>query len=111
MIHQQKLDRGAPATNLSFVLPEPLSPPTARKLILAILSTGTVRFSPHALAEMAADGIDQATVRFVLRGDIVEPAELERGSWRYRIRAASVYIVVAFEVETKLVVVTAWRTK
>ncbi len=50
------------------MLPEPLSPPTARKLILAILSTGTVRFSSHALAEMAADSIDQATVRFVLRG-------------------------------------------
>jgi hypothetical protein len=60
---------------------------------------------------MAADGIDQATARFVLHGGVVEPAELERGSWRYRVRATGVYVVVAFEVETKLVVVTAWRTR
>ncbi len=29
---------------------------------------------------MTADGIDRATVLFVLRGGVVEPAELEHGS-------------------------------
>lgn len=89
---------------------EPLAPAEARKLILAILATGTVVFSPHAQDEMAADGIDRATALFVLRG-VVEPAEFERGSWRYRVCVSRVYVVVAFRSEAKLVVVTAWRMK
>ena len=90
---------------------EPLAPTDARALIRAILATGTVVLSPHAQQEMAVDGIDRATVLFVLRGGIVEPAELERGSWRYRVRASRVYVVVAFRSDVKLVVVTAWRVK
>jgi hypothetical protein len=93
------------------MLTEPLAPTDARTLIHAIVATGTVIFSSHARDEMAADGIDRATVLFVLRGGVVEPAELERGSWRYRVRAAGVYVVVAFRAEDKLVVVTAWRVK
>jgi hypothetical protein len=93
------------------MLTEPLAPTDARTMIRAILATGTVVFSPHAQEEMAADGIDRATVLFVLRGGVVEPAELERGSWRYRVRATRVYVVVAFRSEVKLVVVTAWRAK
>ena len=68
-------------------------------------------FTGHALTEMQQDGISQADVIGVLGGDAVEPAELEKGSWRYRVRARRVYVVAAFRSEFAAVVVTAWRTR
>ena len=41
----------------------------------------------------------------------LEPAELEHGSWRYRVHVATTYVVVAFRSELALLVVTAWRKK
>jgi hypothetical protein len=93
------------------MLAEPLSPPVARKLLGEIARTGEIRFSKHALEEMAADGFCEDDVRAVLRGGIVEPAELQGGSWRYRVRAGRAYVVVAFRSEALVVVVTAWRTR
>jgi hypothetical protein len=37
-------------------------------------------------------------------------AELERGSWRYRVRAQNVYAVVSFRSDSSAIVVTAWRS-
>ena len=34
-----------------------------------------------------------------------------RGTWRYRMRAGKVYVVVTFRSEAELVVVTVWRVK
>ena len=93
------------------MLDEPLPPPDARRLILTIVRDGEVRFTSHALIEMANDAITRDAVFAVLRGGIVEPAEFERGSWRYRVRVASTYVVVAFRSEVALLVVTAWRKK
>ena len=45
----------------------------------------------------------------VLRAGVVEPAEYENGSWRYRVRTQRIYVVVAFRSEKQLVIVTAWR--
>ena len=90
---------------------EPLSAPELRKLLRQILASGEVRFTSHALAEMAKDGVTTQDVEAVLRGGVVEPGELEKGTWRYRIRAGGVYVVVTFRAETMAVVVTAWRTK
>ena len=75
------------------------------------MATGRVVFSRHALEEMAKDRLSDGDVAAVLRGGVVEPAELERGSWRYRMRAGPVYVVVTFRSETEIVVVTAWRTR
>ena len=93
------------------MLAEPLSPPDARKLIREIAENGEVQFSRHARAEMQADGLEPPAVMAVLCGGIVEPAELERGSWRYRVRAGRVYVVVAFRSEVLAMVITAWRTR
>jgi hypothetical protein len=41
---------------------------------------------------------------------VVEPGEFERGTWRYRVRAGHVVVVVAFHSSTRLRVVTAWKT-
>jgi hypothetical protein len=88
---------------------EPLDPTRVRQLIRNILNSGTVRFSKHALEEMARDGLSTVDCTNVLRGGSVEPAELISGTWRYRIRTNRIYVVVAFRSETELVVVTSWR--
>ena len=97
---------------------EPLSPAAAKGLIVRILEGGGVlEFSSHARKEMQDDGITEAEARAVLRGGVVEPGELVKGTWRYRVSVAkadrrrliSTYVVVAFRSETWTVVVTAWR--
>jgi hypothetical protein len=88
---------------------EPLTLPHARKLIRQILLTGTVSFSTHALQEMAHDHMTTVDCTNVLRGGVVEPPEYRDGTWRYRVRTASLSVVVAFRSGTHLAVVTAWR--
>jgi hypothetical protein len=88
---------------------EPLRPTEAKMLLRAILAGGEVVFTNHALDEMNRDGISQADAIGVLRSGVVEPAEFERGSWRYRVRAQHTYVVAAFRSEVAAVVVTAWR--
>jgi hypothetical protein len=88
---------------------EPFTPPHARKLIRQIIQTGTVSFSTHALKEMAKDNLTTVDCINVLRGSVVEPPEFREGTWRYRVRTASIYVVVAFRSDTRLAVVTAWR--
>lgn len=91
------------------MLVEPLSPPDARRLLREILQNGSVAFSRHAEQEMAKDELTMVDVTNVLRGGVVDPAELQRGSWRYRVRTARIAVIVAFRSETELRVVTAWR--
>jgi len=92
-----------------LALTEPLRPAEARKLLRDILASGEVVFTSHALDEMEKDGISQAEGIAVLRSGVVEPAELERGSWRYRVRSHRMCVVAAFRSEVAAVVVTAWR--
>ncbi|MBI4700538.1 MAG: DUF4258 domain-containing protein [Deltaproteobacteria bacterium] len=93
------------------MLGEPLNPSDARRLIREIIQSGSVTFSGHAQQELDKDDLTTADVLNLLRGGIVEPAELERGSWRYRVRTARMCAVVAFRSETELRIVTAWRLK
>lgn len=91
------------------MLDEPLAPGDARRLIRAIVTTGAVRFGSHALDEMAKDGLTDAEVLHVLRSGVVRAGEWERGSWRHRVDAGLVTVVVAFVSEATLRIVTAWR--
>jgi hypothetical protein len=90
---------------------EPFAPQYARTLIRQIVQTGTVSFSTHALQEMAKDQLTTVDCVHVLRGGVVEPPELREGTWRYRVRTAALYVVVAFRSDSQLTVVTAWRNK
>lgn len=90
---------------------EPFAPPAAKKRILAILASGSVAFSKHAEEELEKDGMNMVDASNILRGGVVEPGELERGSYRYRVRTPRMCVVVAFRSETELRVVTAWRIK
>lgn len=94
--------------NTDEQLPEAL----ARKLLSYVLVHGEVVFSTHALREMAKDGMMVQDVINVLRaGQIREPGELQRSSWRYRCHTERFCVVVAFDGATETVVVTAWRKK
>ena len=90
---------------------EPLAPSAVKTLLVQILEHGTVEFSGHARKEMETDNIAEGEVGGVLKGCMAEPGELQRGSWRYRVRKSGVYAVVAFRSEDWTVVVTAWRKK
>lgn len=90
---------------------EPLTPPAAKKQIRSILETGTVDFTGHALEELAKDGFDTGDALNVLRGGILEPAEMVGEVWRYRVRTARMYVVVQFRTNTRLLVITGWRLK
>lgn len=65
--------------------------------------------SRHALEELGKDDLTTVDAVNALRGGVVEPGELERGAWRYRVRTARLVVVVAFRSDTELVVVTGWR--
>ena len=92
--------------------PEPLSPPEAKKLIRKILSTGFVTYAqPHAEDRMRQRKITTVDCVNVLRGGVVAEGELENGSLRYRVFTPRMCVVVRFESETELEVVTAWREK
>ena len=95
------------------MLNEPLAPAEAKRLIRDILAAGRLRFSTHAEEEMAKDDITGPEAINVLRAGVVEPAEWDarRREWRYRVRAAHLYVVVTFLSETRLRVVTAWRAR
>ena len=88
-----------------------MNPARARQLIRNIVSTGAVSFTGHALEEIAKDDLTTVDCTNVLRAGVVEPAEFESGSWRYRVRTDRIYVVVTFRSETRLVVVTAWRLR
>jgi hypothetical protein len=88
---------------------EPLDSGAAGRLIRHILAVGVVRFSSHTLDEMRKDGLTTPDVLNILRSGVVEAPELERGTWRYRMRGRAAYVVVAFRSELSLIVVTTWR--
>lgn len=90
---------------------EPLTPAAARRRIREILASGEVVSSRHATQEMADDDLTMVDCINVLRSGVVEPAELEHGSWRYRVHTQRIWVVVAFRSETRIVIVTAWRTR
>ena len=90
---------------------EPLAPDDAKARIRSIIADGHVTYSRHAQEEMAADGISLVDAVNVLRGGVVRPAELERGTWRYRVQTGRLTVVIAFRSESELAVVTAWRMR
>ena len=90
---------------------EPLPPSTVKQLLVAILETGTLGFSKHALEEMAKDALTEVDVRNVLRGGTAREGELISGTWRYRVETKRIAVVITFRSDTWSVVVTAWRFK
>src|SRR5512137_1116158 len=86
----------------------------ARKTVTVILTShpGGVRFSGHAITELAHDGLTTDDALNVLKspcGRIVKQPDFKNGSWRYVVETSKVAVCVAFDSATALAVVTAWR--
>jgi hypothetical protein len=90
---------------------QPLDPGRARALINDIRASGFIDLGDHAVEEMEADELDMVDAANILRGGQVLAPEWEHGEWRYRIESARMVFVIAFESESKLKIVTAWRKK
>lgn len=89
--------------------PGPLDVTAAKRLIRQILEAGSVTPARHAVEEMVKDELSLVDCVNVLRGGVVEPPELEKGTWRYRVRTQRICVVIAFRSERELRIVTAWR--
>lgn len=86
----------------------------ARKLVAKVMqqSPSNVRFSRHAMEEMEKDNLIVSDVLNVMKSPdsrIINEAEFERGSYRYRLETNKITVVIAFDSPTSFVVVTAWR--
>jgi hypothetical protein len=90
-------------------LDQPLEPMQAHKLMRRILAEGTYELSAHAEKELAKDRMNNIDAVNVIRAGVVEPPEWENGEWRYRVRTSKMYVVVAFNSDTELAIVTGWR--
>ena len=90
---------------------EPLTPDDARRLVRKILEEGEFEVSEHAGQELQKDNLDLVDVTNVLRGGWCEPPEFENGSWRYKFCTQRMVVVVAFDSEDRLAVITAWRER
>ncbi len=90
---------------------QPLAAVDARKLAKAIIATGNVVFVTHAEQEMAKDSLTTIDVINVLRGGAYSEAEWENGAWRHQAYTQRIVVVIEFENESELTVITAWRKK
>ena len=88
-----------------------MHPAEARKLLREILVSGTLTYSGHAKREMEKDELTTQDLVNVLRGGVVEPSELEHGSWRHRVKTNRICVVVVLVSKREAVVVTAWRIR
>jgi hypothetical protein len=89
---------------------EPFGKTEALKLVQRIRLSGSTTYSGHAKTELAKDKMTSLDVDNILRcGAIRREADLENGSYRYRVETARMVVVVAFRSETELRIVTAWR--
>lgn len=86
-------------------------------MLRRLLEEGETTWTTHAKKELEKDHLTMVDAVNVMRGGTVEEAELENGSWRYRVRTQHITVVVAFEgdedtdMATEIVVVTAWRNR
>ena len=89
----------------------PQKPAEVRRIIRRILESGLVSYSGHALSEMKNDGLETTDCVNVLRGGVVEPPDLHKGTWRYRVSTGRMCFVITLPDPDTVRVVTAWRDK
>jgi mRNA-degrading endonuclease RelE of RelBE toxin-antitoxin system len=80
----------------------------AHKLLSRILRAGGVSWSQHAIDEMREDDLGETDIVNTLRCGVVGRGEYKG---RYRVETDRVGVVVAFQSEAEVVIVTAWRKR
>jgi hypothetical protein len=87
---------------------QPLGAGEARKLAREILEFGAVVFTSHCRKELAKDGKSVIDATNVLRAGAYTEAEWEMGAWRHRAFTQRMAVVIEFDTEVELIVVTAF---
>jgi len=90
---------------------EPLLAADARRLAKEIIEIGGVGFTKHAEDEMAKDNLASVDVINVLRGGLYAEAEWENAGWRHHVFTQRIVVVIEFESESELTIITAWRKR
>ena len=88
---------------------EPFGENTAKRLIRDCLARGHVRWTNHATERLLERGLTTGDCVNALKSGAVDPAEWENGTWRYRVRAGEITVVIAFRDVRALTVITAWK--
>lgn len=88
----------------------------ARKLIAEVVKKhpSHIRFSKHSLEELRKDNLTTSDALNVIKSNdskILNDADLEKGSYRYRLETLNIMVVISFDSPNSLVVVTAWRKR
>ena len=65
----------------------------------------------HCLKELAKDGKTTVDATNVIRGGAYLEAEWENGAWRHRAQTQRMAVVLEFETEAELIVVTSFVFK
>lgn len=105
------LDITSSTVNVATMDGEPFPNATAKRMILAVLASGVLSFSGHAIEEMANDKLDESDVRNVLRGGVCRFTENRGNTWRYRFETDKIAVVVAFRTVKNAIVVTVFKLK
>lgn len=87
---------------------EPFGEHTAKRLIRDCMTSGRVSWTRHALERCSERGLTTGDCVNALKSGTVDPAEWENGTWRYRVRAGEITVVIAFRDMRALTVITAW---
>jgi hypothetical protein len=90
-----------------------LDPNQARKWLSEVLHSGGVkfvRFSSHCKEEMQNDSLIPGDIYNALRGGLIyDYPEFERGTYRYRVEAQKIVVVIIFEEPNIVRCITTWR--
>ncbi len=90
---------------------EPYSLVEARQRIRRILDDDNLVITTHFIEELDNDGLKMGDALNILKGGFVKQVDFQSNAWRYRVSTPRMTVVVEFEGETKLVLVTVWREK
>jgi hypothetical protein len=78
------------------------------RLIRNCITNGRVNWTDHALQRCSKWGLTTGDCVNALKSGTVDPAEWEKGTWRYRVRAGRITVVIAFRDMRTLTVITIW---
>lgn len=90
-------------------LDEPIERALVRKLIREILRSGEVILTSHASEQLEGRDLELSDCLNVLRGGWCDFEEFVNETWRYRIVTQKMCVVIAFDSQEALAIVTAWR--
>ena len=100
-----------PRWQIANMVYEPLTIAEATRLVRRLASVDApIRVSSHAAQRMAARriGFDEV-LRTLHHGEVVRPAYRRRDAWRYRVEHRQLCVVIEFDGETVVIVVTTFE--